>query len=75
LVNAGDAGNAPMMPESGGEGNAALYNHTTATLIYYTNTIGNPKIPGGGGSSGILIPGAIALAGSGGAIGMVVFHD
>lgn len=74
LLTAGTGGDAPMRPGTGGQGNTALYNHTTSTLIQYTNGLGAARIPGGGGGGGCFIPGGIALQGNSGASGMVIFH-
>lgn len=71
---AGAGGDAPMRPGTGGQSNTVLFNHTTSTLLFTTNSLGFARIPGGGGGGGCYIPGGITLQGNSGASGMVIFH-
>lgn len=73
MITCGMGGDAPLRPGTGGQSNVLLYNHTAATLIHSSNSLGAAKIPGGGGGSGCFTPGA-SIQGFAGAAGMIIFH-
>lgn len=73
MIACGAGGDAPLVPETGGQGNVLLYDITNATVIHSTNLLGLAKIPGGGGGSGCTRIGA-SIIGSPGAAGMIIFH-
>jgi hypothetical protein len=73
LITCGKGGDAPQRPGTGGQSNVSLYNHTTSSIIYYSNLLGLAKIPGGGGGSGCFVPGG-SIPGNSGASGMIIFH-
>jgi hypothetical protein len=75
VTNGGRGGDAGHTINTGGASNTSYYNLTSSTLVRYSNALGNPVTPGGGGGSGLRpLIGTLALQGSAGAEGMVIIH-